>query len=231
MNLQEHYSKEYFEKQIKWYENKSVFLNFRFKNVFSLSKPKKNEKILDLGCGVGTFSLEAAKCGAVVTGIDTSPVAITFARIAAKKYGLDNKINYKLGKITKLNLKSNSFDKVYWAGIIEHITRKDYYLLLKETARVLKKNGELILESPTSSHFLERLHDLNIISKKDVTHIDYKDLDFVLSTLKKSGFKIKVGKHLPTHIPIFNIFESVIMKFPFIGKYFKRRFVVLAVKT
>jgi len=231
MNLEEHYSKEYFEKQIKWYENKNLFCTFRLKNVFYLSKPKKNEKVLDLGCGVGTFSLEAARLGANVVGIDTSPVAIKVAKLAAKRHHLQKNIKYRLGKITKLSFKSNSFDKVYWAGIIEHISKKDYFLLLKETVRVLKKHGQLILESPTNSHFLERLHDLNIILKKDITHIDYKDLDFVSYTLKKDGFEIRVEKYLPTHMPILNIFESVLMKFPLIGKYFKRRFVVLAVKT
>jgi 2-polyprenyl-3-methyl-5-hydroxy-6-metoxy-1,4-benzoquinol methylase len=51
----------------------------------------KNVKILDIGCGTGRHSLELARRGYYVTGIDLSESQLSKARKIAEKEKLKNK--------------------------------------------------------------------------------------------------------------------------------------------
>lgn len=66
--------------------------NFTYRNIiYILNKYiTKSQKILDIGCGVGTISLYLANKGNKVFGIDISKNAITTARESAKHLGLKN---------------------------------------------------------------------------------------------------------------------------------------------
>ena len=49
---------------------------------------KGGEKVLDLACGYGRHSLELARRGFSVTGVDITPAYIQFAREEARRQGL-----------------------------------------------------------------------------------------------------------------------------------------------
>lgn len=55
-----------------------------------LSQLPKGAKILDIGCGSGRFSINAAKMGFDVTGIDITPAAIASCKKRAKQMKLNN---------------------------------------------------------------------------------------------------------------------------------------------
>ncbi len=55
-----------------------------------LLNPQSGEKLLDLFCGIGNFSLPLARCGAAVTGIELDTVMVGKARDNARLNGLDN---------------------------------------------------------------------------------------------------------------------------------------------
>src|SRR5690606_1060145 len=52
-------------------------------------------KVLDIGCNAGFYSIEMAKRGAQVTGIDLDEHYLKQARWAAQKFGLDDKLTFK----------------------------------------------------------------------------------------------------------------------------------------
>ncbi|MGS0679688.1 23S rRNA (uracil(1939)-C(5))-methyltransferase RlmD [Shewanella sp. 125m-7] len=52
--------------------------------------PQAGERVLDLFCGIGNFSLPLAKNGAEVIGVEGVPAMVAQARVNAKLSGLDN---------------------------------------------------------------------------------------------------------------------------------------------
>ncbi|MDP2753469.1 MAG: class I SAM-dependent methyltransferase, partial [Nitrospirota bacterium] len=110
--------------------------------------PQINEKILDIGCGVGTFAFHAAKAGAITAGIDYSVEFIRIAKILAKRYGISDKTKFVIGNAAILPFRDSSFDKIVSADFIEHITFEEKYALCAEIYRVLKPNGICVIFTP-----------------------------------------------------------------------------------
>jgi len=105
-------------------------------NIKSLSKPFKNIKILDIGCGGGLLSEPMCRLGANVVGIDASEKNIEVAKFHAKKNNL--KIDYKVAAPEKLKTKLK-FDVILNMEIVEHV--EDLNFFIKESSKLLRKNG------------------------------------------------------------------------------------------
>ncbi len=148
MRLQKKELKKYYDSKARHideltatYKNKNLYKNFfyktRFSNVIKALQPKKGEKILDIGCGIGFYANYIAKTGAKTYGIDMSSEYIK----QAKKYA-KFKINFKVADANKLPFKNGFFDKVLMTEVLEHIP--DYKKALTQLCRVLRKGGKLL---------------------------------------------------------------------------------------
>lgn len=73
---------------------------------------------LDVGCGVGRWSLELARRGHEVVGIDLSPSMIEQAALRSRAHG--TRCSYALGDVTTLNL-TRKFDLVVCVTVLQHI--------------------------------------------------------------------------------------------------------------
>ena len=109
-------------------------------NIKISSKPFKNIKILDIGCGGGLLSEPMCRLGASVVGIDASKKNIQVAKFHAKKSKL--KIDYKVASPEKLKTKVK-FDVILNMEIVEHV--EDINFFIKESTRLLKKNGIMFI--------------------------------------------------------------------------------------
>jgi len=110
----------------------------------------KGKRVLDLGCGVGYGSDFLAVNGAEeVVGIDISEEAINYAVSHYKR----NNLSFQVDDCAKLKLDDNSFDIVVCFELIEHL--KNYEDLLRQTVRILKHDGILLISTPRKT---ERLH-------------------------------------------------------------------------
>jgi SAM-dependent methyltransferase len=100
-------------------------------------------RVLEYGCGPGSASFELRERGALVTGIDISPVAIEIARGEAERRGLD--IDFETMDAERLSFADASFDVVCGSGILHHL---DLDRAFAEIARVLEPGGTAFFSEP-----------------------------------------------------------------------------------
>ena len=100
---------------------------------------------LDIGCGDGIFSIELAKRGCGVVGVDLNVKSVNYAKYFSKRSEV--KIDFLVGDACHLPFANESFDIILCSEVLEHI--KDDKGAIREIERVLKQNGLLILTVPS----------------------------------------------------------------------------------
>lgn len=109
----------------------------------------RGKRVLDAGCGTGYGSAELAQSAAEVTGVDIAPDAIEYASANYPIAGL----RFLEASCTIVPFPAESFDLVVAFEVIEHLT--DYRAFLNECARVLTREGLLIVSSPNKRYYAE----------------------------------------------------------------------------
>ncbi len=100
---------------------------------------QRGERILDIGCGEGTYNYRMARCGAVVVGFDLDLKAL---RAATDHHG-GRGVVYLQSDADAIPVKSNSFDTVVSLCVFEHL--HDDGQVLREAHRALRPDGRLLL--------------------------------------------------------------------------------------
>lgn len=133
-------------------EEKTPFSNYPNKLIrylFKKANLKKNQKILELGCGRGDFINEFKKKGLQTYGIDISDYSTKFFP----------KLNFSKVDLTKnkLPFKDDYFDAIYSKSFIEHF----YYpeKIFQEAYRVLKPGGVIITLTPEWKYIYKSFYD------------------------------------------------------------------------
>jgi ubiquinone/menaquinone biosynthesis C-methylase UbiE len=101
---------------------------------------KPGDKVLEIGCGIGSVVFELSKQGYDVTGTDISNAAITYG---LKKYG---DIRLEVQPAETLPYEDKSFDIVLSFDLFEHIAQIDRHV--SEVARVLRPGGSYLFQTP-----------------------------------------------------------------------------------
>lgn len=96
-------------------------------------------RLLDVGCGRGDFLNTMAKCGWVVRGVDSDPVA---AMAAKSLYGLD----VCVGSLDDVVALEDHYDVVTASHVLEHVP--DPKKFLAQCRRLLNRGGKLVLKTP-----------------------------------------------------------------------------------
>jgi len=102
-------------------------------------------RVLEYGCGTGSYAFELAKNGADVVGIDISAVGIERAKEKAAERGLSDNTEFLVMDAEELTFPDADFDMVCGSGILHHL---DMPVACKQLARVLKPSGRAVFMEP-----------------------------------------------------------------------------------
>ena len=130
--------KRYDECAKEYHKTRNIYGETKHLNKFASLFPKK-AKILDVGCGAGTFLIVAKGLGWTVTGVEPTKAAVETAR----RFGLDVYHGYveEYEKDTDIR-----FDVVTCFEVLEHVA--DPIAILKSIKNLLKPGGVLVISVP-----------------------------------------------------------------------------------
>lgn len=77
--------------------------------------------VLDIGCNAGFYSIELARRGAHVLGLDVEPLYLRQARWAARQCQLEERVRFIEGNVYQLSQWQLSFDLVWFTGVFYHL--------------------------------------------------------------------------------------------------------------
>jgi len=123
----------------------SRFLGDRFSKIEPLLLIKAEEKVLDIGCGSGSFLKLAMQKGAKVVGLDYSAKTLVLARENLKSFP---ESDYRLiqADACALPFEDESFDWVLVIGLLDYLYETS--AVLNEISRCLKNGGQAIITAP-----------------------------------------------------------------------------------
>ena len=155
-------------------------VNFRY-----LPKPCKGQRLLDVGCGNGSFLVSAREAGWMVSGIEPDPKAAA----AARQCGLD----VTVGTVDLLAEQSDCFDAITLSHVIEHVYEP--LELLKIIHRLLKEDGILYIDTPNIQSHSAGLFKQNWRGLESPRHLVLFNLASLTKLLTSTGFtKIKIRR-------------------------------------
>lgn len=144
----------------------------------------KNWDVLEIGCGNGNGAKLIDKYfhPIKIHGIDLDPKMIKLTT------GFDNnKFDFRVGDVTKLQFKSNSLNGIFDFGVLHHVA--NWEKAIRELHRVLCKGGYVFIEDFSVETFQSPLGNL---MRKVLTH-PYSSMYYrndLIQRLRQVGFKI-----------------------------------------
>lgn len=158
--------------------HKSLFYWHLSRYHFAKHYLQRDDRVLDVACGVGYGTYELASQAKHVVGVDIDKEAIDYASATFKSPN----IRFVAGNCAKLsNFLDEKFNVCVSFETLEHLTQQDQQCFLGELARHLVDDGTLIISTPNIAVY-------NPEADKDLN-------PFHLHELKLDEFKSLLSQH------------------------------------
>ena len=191
-------------------DRQSPFQRYRVEKVLSIYDPAPEERVLDLGCGWGTFEWALGPRVAEVVGVDFSAKSVELCERQRAAVGFRN-VRFVQADAGATGLAAESFDLVIAADLFEHLYPDDSERVAREAHRVLKRGGRFSIWTPHRGHVLEILKNNRLLLKPDPTHVDYKSMDRLQRLLVEAGFVLEKAYYVESHLPGLRAVERALM--------------------
>jgi len=110
-----------------------------------LSFIEEGDRVLDVGCGPGSFALECARKGARVDAVDVNPQMLYTAELAARKEGLEDRIRFQQASATELEYEKGVFDVIVFSLSLSELRDVEQWVAMNSAFEFLKPGGKLIV--------------------------------------------------------------------------------------
>lgn len=172
--IRKNYSRDYFSKS----KRIRIDSNRNKKRLSEIIRYKTNGKLMEIGCGKGSF-IKLAERYFNVEGLDVSKYAVNFAR----KY-TGRKV--RLSDVQKDNLDKKAYDVVAVFNVLEHLEKTEN--VIEKIRNSLKDDGVLIGSVPNNYGLVGGINT-KLTNFFDRTHKFTPSPKRWFEILKKAGFK------------------------------------------
>jgi SAM-dependent methyltransferase len=142
---------------------------------------RKPGRLLDLGCGPGTFSIAARARGWTTVGLDINATSVAHCRAR----GLD----VIAGAFPHPDLAGQTFDVVAMNDFLEHLT--DPAAALRTVRSLLAPGGILFISTPDVGSLMARVTGGRWLHLKPNEHLVYFDRATIRRLLEQSGYRVE----------------------------------------
>jgi ubiquinone/menaquinone biosynthesis C-methylase UbiE len=204
----------------------SPFQRYRVSKVLEIHAPGAGDRVVDLGCGWGTFDFALAGQVGSIVGVDFSERAVEMCQRRLTQEPHPN-VRFLRADAGATGLEEASYDVVIAADLFEHLYPDDSIRVAREAFRLLAPGGRFVTWTPHRGHILEILKNHDILLKRDVSHVDYKSMRAMKELLAGVGFEIERAYYAESHLPGLRIVERALQRFV---PVLRRRIAVLGSK-
>lgn len=146
--------RQVFENTDRYLESRAVDIRFRVETVKEFAAEIQWQKILDIGCGDGSISLQLLNRESHLTLLDLSTNMIDLA-VANIPDALARNVEIRNGDFTAIELESQAFDLIVTVGVMAHVDSPDKFLA--KISEILRPGGSLVIEFTDSGHIVGKL--------------------------------------------------------------------------
>ncbi len=196
--------------------------------IFAEFEKWKGKKVLEIGCGIGTDSINFARAGAELTCVELSSESLDLCKKRFKEYGLKAKFVLCNAEELANFIKNEQFDLIYSFGVIHHSPNP--YEILKQTKSLCHKNTRLkvmvysLVSYKTLEAWIKYGYKFNFSFKKVIQYYAEAQLGCpVAYTYTKKELRELFRDYDILNIKKTHIFPYVIKKY-IAGQYQKRWF-------
>jgi cyclopropane-fatty-acyl-phospholipid synthase len=150
-------------------------------------KLQEGQRVLDVGCGWGSFALHAAsRHGVHVTGITLSEPQAAIARRRTEEAGLADKVDFRV--MDYRDIRGETFDAIASIGMVEHVGNEKIDLYAERLHGLLAPNGLLL------NHGIARLDPGDVIGGPFSDRYVFPDgaplqLSRILAAMERADFE------------------------------------------
>lgn len=207
-------SSDYFENQGTTHlvDHDSPFQRYRVAKVLEIHTPGPDDRVVDLGCGWGTFDFALADRVGSILGVDFSERSIEICEARLAEHPVPN-LSFLCADGGDTALEPDAYDVVLAADLFEHLYPEDSARVAREAFRILAPGGRFVTWTPNRGHLLEILKNNDIVLKRDVSHVDYKSMARMKELLVGAGFEIERAYYAESHVPGLRTVERLLQRF------------------
>jgi ubiquinone/menaquinone biosynthesis C-methylase UbiE len=203
--MQNQIVKEQFNKQAEKFANWSVGKNTDYLNAyFDFCNIQPTDRLLDVACGPGEFTIFIAKRIKEARGVDISDKEIEIANGLINDFGLNN-VGFDCSDVEHLPYNNDSYSIVVCKSAFHHFTNPD--CVFKEMIRCCVKNGKISIQDIVTyedeyvNNFFETFDKLVDIShNRTLSKNDFDQLYRDNSINKTGEFRIDVDLNVNEYL-------------------------------